>query len=125
MGAFAPFDNASLTFKVYTTFGTDLRTGNVQAETEDQVYTANLQLRAPTTDDKPGTNENDFICQGKLLSPREFTSKVKVGAVATCTVNGMTGTFRVTGLGSNTLTFARKALHQDFTGVFEQTGNVG
>jgi len=125
MGAYAPFDNASVTFKVYSSFAVDSRTGNRVPVTTDESYTANIQLQPNKADQKPGINEGEMLCKGRLLSPTEFSSKVKVGSVGTCTVNGITGTLRLTDLGSNTLTFARNTLFQEFSGVFEQTGKGG
>ena len=66
-----------------------------------------------------------MVCNGRLLSPTTFSAKVKVGSVASCTVNGISGTIRLTDLGSNTLTYARSTLFQEFTGVFEQNGKAG
>ena len=125
MGAYVPFDNASVTFKVYSSYGVDSRTGNRVPVTTDETYTANIQLQPNKSDEKPGINEGEMLCKGRLLSPTEFTSKVKVGSVGTCTVNGITGTLRLTDLGSNTLTFARNTLFQEFSGVFEQNGKGG
>jgi hypothetical protein len=125
MGAYAPFDNASVTFKVYSSFAVDSRTGNRVPVTTDESYTANIQLQSNKAELKPGIDEGEMLCKGRLLSPTEFSSKVKVGSTGTCTVNGITGTLRLTDLGSNTLTFARNTLFQEFTGIFEQTGKGG
>ena len=125
MGAYAPFDNATLTFKVYSSFAVDPTTGNRVPVNADETYTANIQLQTGTTTNNPGVDENDIPCTGRLLSPTQFSAKVKVGSEATCTVNGISGTLRLTDLGSNTLTFARNTLFQQFTGVFEQSGKAG
>lgn len=125
MGAYAPFDNAALSFQVYNSFAVDSKTGNRVAVNTTESYVANIQLQPNKSDQKPGVDENDVSCKGRLLSPTEFSTKVKVGSIATCTVNGISGTFRLTDLGSNTLTFARNTLHQEFAGVFEQNGKAG
>lgn len=125
MGAYAPFDNASVTFKVYSSFAVDSQTGNRVPVTTDESYTANIQLQSNKAELKQGIDEGEMLCKGRLLSPTEFSSKVKVGSTGTCTVNGITGTLRLTDLGSNTLTFARNTLFQEFSGVFEQTGKGG
>tara|TARA_A200000159_G_C7125739_1_gene256725 strand:+ start:71 stop:448 length:378 start_codon:yes stop_codon:yes gene_type:complete len=125
MGAYAPFDNATLTFKVYSIFAVDPATGNRVPVNADETYTANIQLQTGTTTSNPGVDESDIPCTGRLLSPTQFSAKVKVGSKATCTVNGISGTLRLTDLGSNTLTFARNTLFQQFTGVFEQSGKAG
>ena len=125
MGAYAPFDNTTLTFKVYSSFSVDPNTGNSVPVNTEEVYTANLQLQDSTNKDKPGVDENDIPCSGRLLIPTEFSSNVKIGSEAACTVNNITGTFRLTDLGSNTLPFARNTVFQSFTGVFEQTGRAG
>jgi hypothetical protein len=125
MGAFAPFDNAVLSFQVYNSFAVDSQTGNRVPVNTTEDYVVNLQLQPTKSEQKPGIDENDITCKGRLLSPTEFTAKVKVGSTATCTVNGINGTFRLTDLGSNTLTFARNTLHQEFMGVFEQNGKAG
>jgi hypothetical protein len=125
MGAFAPFDNAVLSFQVYNSFAVDSQTGNRVPVNTTEDYVVNLQLQPTKSEQKPGLDENDITCKGRLLSPTEFTAKVKVGSTATCTVNGINGTFRLTDLGSNTLTFARNTLHQEFMGVFEQNGKAG
>lgn len=125
MGAYAPFDNASLSFQVYGTYVLDPETGNRVPVNSAETYTANIQLQSNSPDQKPGIDENEMTCTGRLLSPTQFSAKVKVGSIATCTVNGMAGTFRLTDLGSNTLTYARNTLFQEFGGVFEQNGNAG
>mgnify|MGYP001313130448 CR=1 FL=1 len=125
MGAYAPFDNASISFEVYSTFALDSNTGNRVPVTTSESYVANIQLQANKSVPKPGIDENDMTCTGRLLSPPQFSDKVKVGSIATCTVNGIQGTLRLTDLGSNTLTFARSTLFQEFIGVFEQTGRGG
>ena len=125
MGAFAPYDNASLAFKVYSSFAVDSKTGNRVPVNSTENYTANIQLQPNKSDQKPGIDENEMVCKGRLLSPSSFSAKVKVGSVASCTVNGINGTLRLTDLGSNTLTYARSTLFQEFTGVFEQNGKGG
>lgn len=122
MGAFSPYDNASLTFKVYSKYAVDPNTGNRVAVTQEEKYDANIQLQLSRQDQKPGIDENDINCTGRLLSPATFSSKVSVGSVAECTVNGLVGKLRITDLGSNTLTYARSILFQEFTGIFEQIG---
>ena len=125
MGAYAPFDNASINFDVYSSFALDSHTGNRVPVNVTETYTANIQLQANKSDPKPGIDENEMTCTGRLLSPTQFSNKVKVGGVAACTVNGIEGTLRLTDLGSNTLTFARNTLFQEFVGVFEQNGKAG
>ena len=125
MGAFAPFDNAALSFQVYNAFAVDSQTGNRVPVNTTESYVANIQLQPNKSEQKPGIDENDVTCKGRLLSPTEFSAKVKVGSTAACTVNGISGTLRLTDLGSNTLTFARNTLHQEFMGVFEQNGKAG
>lgn len=125
MGAYAPFDNATLTFEVYGSFALDSQTGNRVPVNTNETYTANIQLESNQSDFKPGIDENEMPAKGRLLSPTEFSSKIKAGSVATCTVNGVSGTFRITNLGTNTLPFARNTLFQEFSGVFEQTGRGG
>jgi hypothetical protein len=125
MGAFAPFDNAELSFQVYSSFAVDSRTGNHAQVNTTESYVANIQLQPNRSDPKPGVDQNDITCTGRLLSPTEFSAKVKAGSTAACTVNGISGTLRITDLGTNTLTFARNTLHQEFTGVFEQNGKAG
>jgi hypothetical protein len=125
MGAYAPFDNAALVFKVYSTYAIDPNTGNKVPVDTAETYTAHIQLQTSSQDYKAGIDEAKFSCKGRLLSPTTFSPKVKVGAVASCTVNGVSGTLRLTDLGSNSLTFARNTLHQEFSGVFEQVGKGG
>jgi len=125
MGAYAPFDNASLSFDVYSSFALDANTGNRVPVTTTESYIANVQLQVNTSDPKPGIDENEMTCRGRLLSPTQFSEKVKVGSIATCTVNGIEGKLRLTDLGSNTLTFARNTLFQEFNGIFEQNGKAG
>lgn len=125
MGAFAPFDNATLVFQVYSSFAMDPQTGNKVPVNTGETYVANVQLQPSTQDFKPGIDEAKVTCKGRLLSPTTFTNKVKVGAIAECTVNGVAGTLRVTDIGSNALLFARSTLHQEFSGIFEQTGRGG
>ena len=125
MGAFAPYDNSALAFKVYSSFALDSKTGNRVPVKTTENYTANIQLQPNKSDQKPGIDENEMSCKGRLLSPTTFSTKIKVGSVATCTVNGISGTLRLTDLGSNTLTYARNVLFQEFSGVFEQNGKAG
>ncbi len=125
MGAFAPFDNSSLDFAVYSSYAIDPQTGNRVPVNTTETYAANVQLQPVQLSSDPGIDQSDMSCKGRLLSPTVFSTKVKVGSIATCTVNGISGTLRLTDLGSNTLTYARSTLHQEFTGVFEQNGKVG
>lgn len=125
MGAYAPFDNATLVFQVYSSFATDPQTGNRVPVNTAETYVANIQLEPSRQDYKPGIDENKVPCKGRLLAPTTFSSKVKVGMVADCTVNGITGTLRLTNIGSQELLFARSTLHQGFIGEFEQTGKGG
>lgn len=125
MGAYAPFDNASLSFEVYGSFAYDSQTGNRVPVNTTETYTANIQLQLNKSDFKPGIDESEMTCKGRLLSPTTFSAKVKVGSVASCTVNGVAGTLRLTDLGTNTLPYARNTLFQEFTGIFEQTGKGG
>lgn len=125
MGAYAPFDNASLSFEVYSSFALDSQTGNRVPVNTTETYTANIQLQSNKSDFKPGIDENEIPAKGRLLSPTEFSAKVKVGSISTCTINGVSGTFRITDLGTNTLPFARNTLFQEFSGIFEQTGKGG
>lgn len=122
MGAYSPFDNASLTFKVYSTYAVDPNTGNRVPVTKDEQYVANIQLQPSSQEQKPGIDESDLRCKGRLLSPSTFSSKVSVGSVAECTVNDLVGKLRITDLGSNALTYTRSTLFQEFTGIFEQVG---
>jgi hypothetical protein len=125
MGAYTPWDNATMAFKVYSSFATDPETGNRVPVNTTETYIANVQMQSGKQDYKPGIDENVIQCKGRLLTPTVFGSKVKVGAIADCTINGMTGTLRVTDIGSNELVFTRSIFHQGFTGVFEQTGKGG
>jgi len=125
MGAYAPFDNATLVFDVYSSFATDSKTGNRVPVTTAQTYVANIQLQPNGQDFKPGIDENKVPCRGRLLTPSTFSSKVQVGMTAKCTVNGITGTLRVTNIGSQELLFARSTLHQGFIGEFKQIGKGG
>ena len=125
MGAYAPYDNASLAFKVYRTFSVDATTGNTVPVDSTETYTANIQLQLSSEDQKPGIAENEMRCKGRLLDPSTFSSKIKVGSIAECTVNGINGTLRLTDLGSKSLTFARSTLFQEFSGVFKQAGRAG
>ena len=125
MGAYAPFDNATLVFRVYSTFATDSKTGNKVPVNTPETYIANVELDLNRQDYKGGIDENIVQCRGRLLAPSTFSAKVKVGMVADCTVNGITGTLRVTDIGSRELLFARSTLHQGFRGEFKQTGKGG
>lgn len=68
MGAFAPYDNAALVFKVYTSYAVDPNTGNRVPVTKDESYVANIQLQPSRQQSKPGIDENDVNCKGRLLS---------------------------------------------------------
>lgn len=125
MGAYAPWDNATLVFQVYSSYATDPGTGNKVPVNTTETYVANVELQPSSQDYRPGIDENIVQCKGRLLSPATFGSKVKVGMTAACTVNGITGTVRLTDIGSRELLFARSTLHQGFQGVFEQTGKGG
>lgn len=125
MGAYAPWDNATLVFQVFSSYATDSKTGNRVPVNMAETYLANVELELNQQDYKSGVDENIVQCKGRLLAPSTFSSKVKVGMIANCTVNGITGTLRVTDIGSRELLFARSTLHQGFRGVFEQTGRGG
>lgn len=125
MGSYAPFDNATLVFKVYGSFSTDPSTGNRVQNNVSETYLCNVQLRGKFTSNKEGVNEVDTSCEGKLLSPATFSSKIKAGMIADATVNGVTGKLRILDLGTNILPYARATQFQSFDGVFEQTGAAG
>jgi hypothetical protein len=125
MGAYAPWDNATLAFPVFSSYATDPNTGNKVPVNTTETYVANVALELNNQDYKSGIDENIVQCKGKLLAPAIFSSKVKVGMIANCTVNGIEGTLRIIDIGSNELLFARKTLHQGFRGVFKQTGRGG
>ena len=125
MGSYAPFDNASLVFKVYSTFSTDPTTGNRVQNEVSETYVCNVQLRGKSTDNKEGVNEVDTGCTGKLLSPAIFSSKIKAGMTAEATINGVSGKLRILDLGTNIIPYARATQFQSFDGLFEQTGAAG
>ena len=125
MGSYAPFDNATLVFQVYSSFVPDPTTGNRIQQNQSQTYVCNVQLNSKFTDNKEGVNEVETSCTGKLLTPSTFSSKIKAGMVAEATINGVSGKLRLLDLGSNTLTYARPSQFQNFTGQFEQTGAAG
>ncbi len=125
MGAYSPFDNATLTFQVYGSYSVDPSTGNAVQNNIAEQYTCNIQLNGPFEEQKEGVNKTTASCSGKLLNPAIFSSKIKIGMEAAATINGAVGTFRVLDLGTNILPFARKTQFQSFSGVFEQTGGAG
>ena len=125
MGSYAPFDNATLTFQVYSSYVTDPTTGNRVQQNQPQTDVCNVQLNSKFTENNEGVNEIETSCSGKLLNPPTFSSKIKAGMIAEAVINGVTGKLRVTDLGSNTLTYARASQFQNFTGQFEQTGAAG
>jgi len=122
MSFYAPFDNATLIFKVYGSYSTDPTTGNRVQNDVSETYICNVQLNRKITENKEGINEVETRCAGKLLSPAFFSSKIKAGMIADATINGVSGKLRLLDMGSNTLVFARASQFQDFTGIFEQTG---
>tara|TARA_B100001059_G_scaffold217197_1_gene236231 strand:- start:647 stop:1024 length:378 start_codon:yes stop_codon:yes gene_type:complete len=122
MGAYSPYDNANLSFPIYSSFSVDPNTGNRVQNTTNETYSCSVQLKNKFTENKEGINEIETRCFGKLLEPSVFSDKIKVGMVADATINGVPGKLRLLDLGSNTLVFARASQFQDFTAVFEQTG---
>ena len=70
MGAFAPYDNASLAFKVYSSFAVDSKTGNRVPVNSTENYTANIQLQPNKSDQKPGVDENEMVCKGPYRPSR-------------------------------------------------------
>ena len=125
MGAYSPFDNATLIFQVYGSFSTDPLTGNRVQNNTSETYLCNVQLSGAFSENKEGINEVATACSGKLLSPATFSSKVKVGMEADATVNGAIGKIRISDLGTNVLPYARATQFQSFRGEFEQTGAAG
>ena len=125
MGAYSPFDNATLVFKVYGSFSIDPSTGNTFQNDVSETYVCNVQLDGAFSEDNEGVNKVTASCTGKLLSPAIFSDKIKVGMEAQATINGVEGTVRLLDLGTNVLPFARATQFQGFTGVFEQTGAAG
>ncbi len=125
MGAYSPFDNATLVFQVYGSFSNDPTTGNRVQNNTSETYLCNVQLRTASSENKGGINEVETLCVGKLLSPATFSSKVKVGMEADATINGATGKIRILDLGTNVLPYARATQFQSFSGEFEQTGAAG
>lgn len=125
MGAYSPFDNASLVFQVYGSFANDPTTGNRVQNNLEETYLCNVQLTAAAQQNKDGINEVVTLCSGKLLAPATFSAKIKVGAEAAATVNGATGKIRILDLGTNVLPYARATQFQSFSGEFKQTGAAG
>ena len=109
MGAYSPFDNATLVFQVYGSFSTDPTTGNRVQNNTAETYLCNVQLSSAFSDNKEGINEVATICTGKLLSPATFSAKVKVGMEAAATINGATGKIRILDLGPCIQTCSRHA----------------
>ena len=122
MGAYSPYDNAQLSFSVYSSFTLDPSTGNRLQNTVNENYSCSVQLSDKFSENKEGINEIETRCKGKLLAPAVFSEKIKVGMVAEATINGVSGKLRLLDMGSNTLVFARASQFQDFSGIFEQTG---
>lgn len=122
MGAYSPYDNATLVFSVYVNFITDPATGNRIQNSQNETYVCSVQLDEKFSENKEGINEIEAECSGKLLSPATFSDKIKVGMVAEATINGVQGKLRLLDMGSNTLVFARASQFQNFSGIFEQTG---
>ena len=125
MGSYSPFDNATLTFKVYASFTFDPTTGNRVQNNVDEPYVCNIQLNSQSTENKEGINQVDTRCTGKLLAPSVFSSKIKAGMTADAIINGVTGKFRILDLGTNIIPYARVTQFQSFSGIFEQTGAAG
>lgn len=125
MGIYAPFDNATLVFNVYNGFTTDENTGNRIQQDREQTYVCNIQLSPKFSENREGLNKVDTLCEGHLLNPAVFDTKIKAGMTATATINGVTGKFRLLDLGSNLLPFARSSQFQEFRGEFEQIGAAG
>ena len=125
MGSYSPFDNATLVFKVYSSYSTDKATGNLVQNDTNETYICNVQLSGKFSENKEGVNEVETQCSGKLLSPATFSTKIKAGMYAEATINGVTGRLRLVDLGTNMLPYARATQFQSFAGVFEQTGAAG
>jgi hypothetical protein len=125
MGSYSPFDNATLVFKVYSSYSTDKATGNLVQNDTNETYICNVQLSGKFSENKEGVNEVESRCSGKLLSPATFSTKIKAGMYADATINGVTGRLRLVDLGTNMLPYARATQFQSFAGVFEQTGAAG
>lgn len=125
MGSYSPFDNATLVFKVYSSYSTDKATGNLVQNDTNETYLCNVQLSGKFSENKEGVNEVESRCSGKLLSPATFSTKIKAGMYADATINGVTGRLRLVDLGTNMLPYARATQFQSFAGVFEQTGAAG
>ena len=125
MGSYSPFDNATLVFKVYSSYSTDKATGNLVQNDTNETYICNVQLSGKFSENKEGVNEVESRCSGKLLSPATFSTKIKAGMYADATINGVTGRVRLVDLGTNMLPYARATQFQSFAGVFEQTGAAG
>lgn len=125
MGSYSPFDNATLVFKVYSSYSTDKATGNLVQNDTNETYLCNVQLSGKFSENKEGVNEVESRCSGKLLSPATFSTKIKAGMYADATINGVTGRVRLVDLGTNMLPYARATQFQSFAGVFEQTGAAG
>ena len=125
MGSYSPFDNATLVFKVYSSYSTDKATGNLVQNDANETYLCNIQLSGKFPENKEGVNKVESQCSGKLLSPATFSTKIKAGMYADATINGVTGRMRLVDLGTNMLPYARATQVQSFAGVFEQTGAAG
>ena len=78
MGIYAPFDNATLVFKVYNGFTTDETTGNRIQQDREQTYVCNIQLSPKFSENREGLNKVDTLCEGHLLNPAVFDTKIKV-----------------------------------------------
>jgi len=121
---YAPWGNAQLAFELGTGVTTiDSCTGNTIETTEIVEYLASLNIQKPSWQGKSGVDETTYTCQGRLLTPATFDTRITNGTQADCLLNGLKGRLELS------FELAMDAYHygdlrQSIEGVFRVVGGI-
>jgi hypothetical protein len=121
---YAPWGNAQLAFELGTgVTAIDSCTGNTIETTEIVEYLASLNIQKPSWQGKSGVDETTYTCQGRLLTPATFDTRITNGTQADCLLNGLKGRLELS------FELAMDAYHygdlrQSIEGVFRVVGGI-
>jgi len=125
---FGPFSDGTITFSVgdaTDSWITDETTGNYipgSSHTVTLEYEVTVNLSPASNNDPPGVDIPRYNCDGRLLSPTTFDSRVRIGMSAAAKLCGVDGRLILADIGLSTDPDYRSTLRQRFSGTFEYVG---
>lgn len=122
---YAPFNNTEITFRVAADWQEDPETGNWEPVETEEVYRAALKQQSPPRYlYEQGIDPQEIFLQGRLLSPKRLSDRVKPGAIASCVFQGQVGRLELLP-DESTLPQFQQILGQPIRGLFRMIGAGG